>query len=86
MPDGQSNFLGENSSEHVAFQLMHMIMAQENKPNVSRDDILSTYAQCIAVVRSGEFNPVAATESRDASKLLPAGEASRSRKRDQSGR
>jgi hypothetical protein len=61
MADAPVVHIGENSPEHVAFALMNKVFAAEGKGGasgkaISRSDILSTYAQCVVVVRSGNYD------------------------------
>lgn len=61
MADAVDIHIGENSPEHVAYVLMSRIASSEQlvltgvgtKP--TRDWILSTYAECIKVVRTAYY-------------------------------
>ena len=48
---------GENTPEYVAYRLMEKIFNAENKSldNLSREEILSTYKECIRTVRVDLF-------------------------------
>lgn len=58
MADQTTVHIGENSPEQVAFKLMQLIGSAENKPlhhatpAVSREWILTTYAQCLLTVKT----------------------------------
>jgi hypothetical protein len=65
MTDASAVNIGENSSEHVAYRLMHDIANAEgkifniNNPEAvpSRHWILSTYAECLLSVRDPYNHP-----------------------------
>lgn len=63
MADQTDVHIGENSPEEVAFKLLDLIGAAERKTfrgpslNTDRAWILTTYAECIGVVRSGMYKP-----------------------------
>ena len=54
MSDAPVVHIGENSPEYVAYLLMLKILHAEGE-RITREAYLSTYAQCVAVVRSGVF-------------------------------
>ena len=50
-PDDSVVHIGENSPEQVAYKLMHDILSREQHPNLTREIILDTYAECLRTVR-----------------------------------
>jgi hypothetical protein len=48
---------GENTPEYVAYRLMERIFDVEDKSsgNLDRQEILTTYVQCIEAVRNGVY-------------------------------
>jgi hypothetical protein len=48
---------GENTPEFIAYRLMDRIFSSEGKgtSSLTRKEILTTYAQCVATVRSGTY-------------------------------
>lgn len=48
---------GENTPEYIAWRLMEKIFSAENKgrDNLNREEILSTYAECVKTVRLGAY-------------------------------
>lgn len=62
MADNNVVHIGENSPEQVAYKLMRDIARAEKKaldgapPNSSRDWILSTYKQCLKIVRNPYYD------------------------------
>lgn len=48
---------GENTPEYIAYRLMEKIFSAEGKRQdvLDRKEILSTYAECVYVVRTGSY-------------------------------
>jgi hypothetical protein len=61
MADKTVVHIGENSPEEIAFKLLQIIAEAEDRPlnwsekrkPADREYVLSTYAQCVKVVRNG---------------------------------